>query len=399
MKKTTVNNVINMNEYLADTGKNSNELLDECRDLMNTRLSQSVSTMMDKVDDMLFDLTHQTSDVNVRARYFYAMREMRLKRHDIESDFEAKFNKLFDNGVRGDLDAEAIQLKATEIEETVALENSITKANNDCREALLYLDNRMGNLLNDPDLEKLVNPLRPEAVCNAFQEACENVESDIEIKLILFKLFDKYVTSELQDIYIDINNLLSNKTEEGATEAETNHKKQNVKDRTFYLTANQLIKDEIDGRVGVDGLPEFARVFLYHHWSKLLLKIYIRDGAGGSAWIHAVDVIDDMVNCIGSHTSTKEKQSLAGLILNLKQRLRYGMNVIPVTPMVREEFINELSQYYKILLKTSVVEDKLGDEQETEDVTVPAYATSKEDVPFMSELLVDNKDSDVNNDK
>jgi len=81
------------------------------------------------------------------------------------------------------------------------------------------------------------------------------------------------------------------------------------------------------------------------------------------------------------------------MIPNLKQRLRYGMNVIPVSPMVREEFINELTQYYKILLKTPVVEDDLVDEENTEDVTVPKITLSKHDVPFMSELLVDNKDS------
>jgi len=201
------------------------------------------------------------------------------------------------------------------------------------------------------------------------------------------------VTSGLQDIYIDINNLLSDKTEERATTAEADREKPNVKDRTYFLKANEIIKDEIDGRAEVNSLPDFARAFLYHHWSKLLLKIYIRDGAGGRAWIHAVDVIDDMVNCIGSHTSTKEKQSLAGMIPNLKQRLRYGMNVIPVTPMVREEFINELTQYYKTLLKTPVVEDDLVDKEDTEDVTVPKITISKHDVPFMSELLVDNKDS------
>jgi len=195
MDKTTANNIINMNKYLANAGKHSNQLLDECRYIMASRLSQSMTTMMDKVDDMLFDLSHEeTRDINARAQYIYAMREMRLKRHDIESTFQTKFNMLFDSGVRGELDVEDIQLREeTDIEESVALENTITKVNNDCREALLYLDQRMGKLLGDPNLEKVIIPLRPEVVCNAFQEACENIESDIEIKLILFKLFDKYL--------------------------------------------------------------------------------------------------------------------------------------------------------------------------------------------------------------
>ena len=406
MNNTTESNVISMNEYLEKNG-NQTKLLDDCRKLMNERLSRSVATMMDKADDMLFDLSQKNDDVNERANYFYAMREMRLKRQDIESNFHSKFNKLFDSGIHGKLGVNDMHPKATEIEESVALENTIKKTQNTCREALLYLDQRMGKLLGDPEMKKVVNPLRPEAVCNAFQEACENIETDIEIKLILFKLFDKYVTSELQDVYIEINNLLSKEIEEPAVEVEIEkpelaNVKPNIKDRTFYIKANTIIKDAINGRTGVESLPEFARSFLSQHWSKLLLKIYIRDGAGGNAWIHAVDVIDDMVNCLGSNTSIKEKQSLSGLMPNLKQRLRYGMNVIPLSPTVRDEFLNEMTQYYNILIDTRAIQDDPIYDNETEDITVPKFAKTggSGSTPFMSELLKDDgEESDILKDK
>ena len=402
MNNTTETNVISMNEYLE---KNSDrtQLLDDCRKLMNERLSLSIATMMDKMDDMLFDLSEKKNDVNERAHYFYAMRELRLKRQDIESNFQSKFNQLYDSGVEGELGASDMQPSATGIEESVALENTIKKTQNTCREALLYLDQRMGKLLGDPELKKVVNPLRPEAVCNAFQEACENIETDIEIKLILFKLFDKYVTSELHDVYVEINNLLSKETEEPAVEEikpDLENVKPNIKDRTFYIKANSVIKNAINDRSGIEGLPEFARMFLSQHWSKLLLKIYIRDGAGGNAWIHAIDVIDDMVNCIGSNSSIKEKQSLSGLMPNLKQRLRYGMNVIPLSPTVRDEFLNELTQYYNILIDTRAIQDDPIYDNETEDITVPKFAKTTGGTPFMSELLKDDdEESDILKDK
>ncbi len=87
-----------MNDYLAkmaNTGNIPQQLLDECRELMTNRLSQSLSEMMDKVDDVLFDLSNKTSDINAHSQYFYAMRELRLNRTDIESGFRENLKGLF----------------------------------------------------------------------------------------------------------------------------------------------------------------------------------------------------------------------------------------------------------------------------------------------------------------
>ena len=66
----------------------------------------------------------------------------------------------------------------------------------------------MGLLLRDPDLEKWRNPLGPEAICEPFREAAKRIETGLEIRLVIFKLFDQHVVSHLNELYKDINQQL-----------------------------------------------------------------------------------------------------------------------------------------------------------------------------------------------
>jgi hypothetical protein len=66
----------------------------------------------------------------------------------------------------------------------------------------------MGFLLNDPELEGHINPLGPENICNAFRNACKPLESGMEIRLIIFKLFEKYVAGALNEAYQAVNDYL-----------------------------------------------------------------------------------------------------------------------------------------------------------------------------------------------
>ncbi len=81
------------------------------------------------------------------------------------------------------------------------------------------------------------------------------------------------------------------------------------------------------------------------------------------------------------------------MLPNLIQRLKYGMNVIPVTTAIREEFITELNEYQKILMAAAPKEKKLVASQSgSEDITIPSFRNGGGPAsPFSSELLVDNK--------
>ena len=408
-------NITDRNTKMKTRDTESLQLLNECRDLMTDRLSQSLSVMLDKADDVLFDLA-QKGGASGHPFYFNAMREVRLKRANIEAEFKENFADLFnktiqvknegDNASSGN---DQLYIEEIDIEESLALTNTVGKIRHDCHDALFSLDQRMGELLGDMKVEKRQNPIRPETVCTAFQEACQDVESGIEVKLILFKLFEKYVAAGLNNVYSDIDSLLTKKRfspqakpapgtyiQNHSPEDKQMLARQNtgiIKDKEYLVFANRIIRNEINEHIKESSIPDFAKEFLFNHWSKLLLKIHIKDDVNSKAWEHAIDVIDDLVNCIGGSTSMTEKLNLAPLMPNLLQRLKYGMNVIPVSPATRQEFLNELIQFHKKLFES--MDDKVVVCQgawDSEDVTIPTFKSTKSSIPFMDELLADNKE-------
>jgi hypothetical protein len=410
-KSENIVKMANYNVHMNKLNTGSLELLHECRDLMTDRLSHGLSVMLNMADDILFDLV-QKSGASEHHYYFNAMREVRLKRTSIEADFKENFSNLFNSSIRMDVNSndpvnEKRADREIDIEESIALNATVGKVRHDCHEALYALDLRMCDLLKSVKVEKRLNPIRPETVCTAFQEACKNIESGIEIKLILFKLFEKYVTSSLHTAYTDIDSLLCEKNngvqtrtnsntyiQTDVVENSQNHTRHDAginKDKNYYIIANRIIKNEITQHLGNTTMPGFVNDFLFHYWSKLLLKIYIKEGVESKAWMHAVDVVDDLVNCIGKETSINDKLNLEPVMPNLIQRLKFGMNVIPVPPVVREEFITELKQYHQNLIEMARAVSPSEKQPSYEDITIPSFRISSTKAPFTDELLVDNK--------
>ena len=66
----------------------------------------------------------------------------------------------------------------------------------------------MGYLLSQPDLTDDHNPVGPQIIGTAFRTACNGLESDIEVKLTLFKMFDKFAGHGIHQMYCDINDFL-----------------------------------------------------------------------------------------------------------------------------------------------------------------------------------------------
>lgn len=411
-------NIVDMKEFksVMDQNNVSAEILKKCRILMTDRLSHALSVMLDRADDLFFDLV-QKSGPSEHSFYFNAMREVRLKRTTIESGFKDAFIEIYENILSGQPGENIDSGEDTEmdIEESLALNASVEKIKHRCHESLLELDKHMRELLENMAEHNNHNPVRPETVCQAFHTACEPIESGVEVKLILFKLFEKHVAGDLNAIYADLSSLLTEsrinararqnstytnnlESSESGIEGSGRKNRDIIRDKNYFVIANRIIKNEINQHMGQDALPAFIRNFIYCHWSKLLLKIYIKEGVESRAWLHAMEVIDDLVNCVGNRSSMNEKLMLSNVMPNLIQRLKFGMNVIPVKEAQREEFISELSQYHKNLIEKARKEISEEDkpQQNSEDITVPSFRTTVARTPFTDELLVDNKPGQKN---
>lgn len=215
-------NIIHMDEF-GKSRKNPGpaeaaRLLKECRKRASSRLTTSLTGMLDKVDDALFELAEKAESNAVQSLYFDAMREVRIKRQAIETGFKDNFEAGFDNEANGGRAAETGELhdselslslvETDELEESLAVTNMVGKINTASKESLGNLDRRMGLLLNDPELKRCGNPVGPEVICNAFSDACQVIGSGVKVRLIILKLFDRYVVADLPALYQDLNQFL-----------------------------------------------------------------------------------------------------------------------------------------------------------------------------------------------
>ena len=205
--------------------RDSRALLDECQKFAIEHLVRAFPTMMDKVDDALFDRVNQSENATDHSVYFDTMRDMRLKRADIGAEFERRFKELSEETIKRVREAaksgaepggEEPELKLemldeTALEESLAVNNMVSKVRGVCHDELFPLDKRMAVILGREKIAEDENPLGPQIICQAFHDSCGVVETTVEVKLIILKLFDIHVVGESQELYEEINDLLIEK--------------------------------------------------------------------------------------------------------------------------------------------------------------------------------------------
>jgi len=224
MSESTKRNVVRIEDYgqmrrSIGSGPGS-KVLRTIRDLATSSLEKYIKTMMDSVDDALFSRAEKAENNMAQTQYFDAMRELRIIRKDIEDDFLTQFKSRFDCGIPRpgsesgmdslNLDSESDLglVDKNDLEEDLAVSNMVNKIRSHCLQSLYALDKRIGFLIGDTDLERFENPVGPEAVCNAFREAADRIETGLEIRLVIFKLFDKHVGGNIDGLYRELNQQL-----------------------------------------------------------------------------------------------------------------------------------------------------------------------------------------------
>ncbi|MNI24536.1 hypothetical protein D3C73_781600 [compost metagenome] len=94
-----------------------------------------------------------------------------------------------------------------ELERSLAVEAMVNKVLNRDGFALDQLTARLSTLIG----KKLVtghNPLGPAMLCEYFMQAARNLGVEIKVKLIILKLFERYVLSDADQLYTEANQLL-----------------------------------------------------------------------------------------------------------------------------------------------------------------------------------------------
>nr|WP_298135801.1 DUF1631 domain-containing protein [uncultured Pseudomonas sp.] len=186
----------------------------QVRDKAAQQLKQSLQALFDNADDTLFEMADRSTSNSEQNAFFETMRDLRLKRKNIERVFLQKIFESFGTlnqyeiGKPAPLDAVSFEtlslVQDDALEESVAVDAMVAKVLSRDSMALGHLTLRL-NAMISKKLDDKSNPLGPVLLCEFFMDACSSLGVEIKVKLIILKLFEKYVLSDLDQLYANAN--------------------------------------------------------------------------------------------------------------------------------------------------------------------------------------------------
>lgn len=193
-------------------------LLVAVREMTLKATANLVAELLDNVDDTLFDLAEKAESNASQTEYFDGMRETRKMRPRIERLFGERVTRGFADFAAGrqpkgsdaqrafSASGELSLVDDRELEESLAVSSMVAKADGRLSSALMALNQRLSVLSGGRSTTNTNNPLGPGALTEAFREALgELTEVNIRVRLIILKMFERYVLKALDTLYHDVN--------------------------------------------------------------------------------------------------------------------------------------------------------------------------------------------------
>ncbi|TWI54358.1 uncharacterized protein DUF1631 [Pseudomonas duriflava] len=210
-------NVIHF-KTLSDAALRIPAALMPVRDKAAQRLNAALQHLFDNADDALFEMADRATSNNEQNLFFEAMRDLRLKRKNIERSFLQKYFERFTGLIQPEASKPSAPLDAIsfedlslvqndQLEESVALDTMVAKAVTRNSLALSHLCIRFNTQLSRA-VDENSNPLAPRPLCEAFLDACRGLGVEIKVKLIILKLFERFVLNGLDRVYAEANQQL-----------------------------------------------------------------------------------------------------------------------------------------------------------------------------------------------
>ena len=192
-------------------------ILSQVHDKAAQQLKQQLQVLFDNADKALFEMADKARSNVEQSLFFEAMRDLRLKRKNIERGF---LNRLFDAFIaltqpsaneptllgKG-LSPNGFSLLGNDYARAEAVNSMVSKVLNRDHLALCHLSTRF-NTLSWKGLDEQSNPLGPAMLCEYFLQAERDQGVDIKVKLITLQLFEHYLLRHTGQLYADANRLL-----------------------------------------------------------------------------------------------------------------------------------------------------------------------------------------------
>ncbi len=189
------------------------------RDAMKQKVHSLLRKLFECADDALFEMADKAGSNGDQALYFDAMRELRLQKKHIATGVIKGLIQSFNELGHYRNNAQSKTLHATEIEElsviqnddlelSVAVEGMVNRLRNACGQSLDDLRERCEFMMAPVQLKSDQTPAGPEILADCFNAGVVDLDVSIRARLVVLKLFEKYVMNAMPQVYQDANQLL-----------------------------------------------------------------------------------------------------------------------------------------------------------------------------------------------
>lgn len=182
-------------------------LLRELIESLRARLRDPSKALFDTLDDTLFELGEHARSGEAQQQYFAALRECRRKRVSIQESFLAALgtpDPSLSDSVHP-LHAKLSLVTPDDLEEDIAIDSMAARTAQRLSGTLYTLSQRLGYLHGDASMDAMRNPLGPLHISKAFRNAAMALETGVQTRLVLYKLFERQILGGLEPAYTEMN--------------------------------------------------------------------------------------------------------------------------------------------------------------------------------------------------
>lgn len=201
------------NQSVSSTETNASrkyeKIIDKVFTCVNDHLLLLVDRMLVTADDKLLDLSDNSKSDDESSMYMHCMRIFRTEKSDISRHFFLNLNtSLTTSHVEISESEELSLVDQDEMEEMVAITTMHSKAINIFGEEVSNLEARLEYLEMMCDDVFAKDALDPKHICEVFQNTIKDIDIEINVKLIFYRLFDQEICSKLGVMYKAVNQIL-----------------------------------------------------------------------------------------------------------------------------------------------------------------------------------------------
>lgn len=191
------------------------QILQALEQMASSIMVEQLGAMFESADTLLFEMAEKAGKSGQQS-FMDAMRIVRVQRPRMVKAFEAALHAALrrkddessvPNVDLDDLDSWSLQ-DSSDLEEKIAVTNMVTKVNSMYTRELSELEQRMAQLSDQAKGAVSPQALSGGRILEAFQCSMKQLDLQLPIKLVIYKLFDLTVLARLGSVFTGANQML-----------------------------------------------------------------------------------------------------------------------------------------------------------------------------------------------